>query len=252
MILISVGEYNQLSWKCGNSSQKETASHPTDLTPPPHPPPYDNVDTAALELFKIHATTTKSDVELDTEIRVRPELALGEYEEAPCFKEIREKRETRQIERGNCFEHQFQRTFADIIAKKELQNNSNFLSDERYSEINTNLVRIWDCGMTPWKVDSPRHKRDLRLVRRFKLGSLPNGDRELRDAKGRKFIKNGEIFSILWNCHRELSHGGQQSMERRLKLNFANVPRDAISIFVKLRRSFGNKELAWKRKRVNP
>ena len=85
MILISDAEYNQLSWKCTNNpSQKEIACRSTDPTPPNYPPTHDDVDTAAPELFKIHATTTKSDGELDTEIGVRLEPALGRrYEPDP-------------------------------------------------------------------------------------------------------------------------------------------------------------------------
>jgi len=64
-------------------------------------------------------------------------------------------------------ERLFQPILAQLIVKKEFKNNSNFLSDERYSEIIANLVRIRDCGMTSQKLDSARYKRDLRLVTRW-------------------------------------------------------------------------------------
>ncbi len=107
-------------------------------------------------------------------------------------------------------------------------------SENRYSAIIADLVRIRDRGPTSQKFDPGQYKKELRLSSRFRLATLPNGTLRLRDSNGKDFMKNEEIFSNLWDCHKELMHGSREPMERRMKNYFANVPRDAISDFTKL------------------
>ncbi len=123
--------------------------------------------------------------------------------------------EETQEEKKQRFEHRFKPFLAQLLAKKETQNNSNFLSEDRYSGIIADLVRIRDRGPTSQKLDPAQYKKELRLSSRFRLATLPNGTLRLRDSNGKDFMKNEEIFFNLWDCHKELMHGSREPMERR-------------------------------------
>ncbi len=129
------------------------------------------------------------------------------------------------------FSEKFEPYLADIISKKG--SNCNYLSTQKYEEIVEELAKIEENGMATQKDDKNLYNRGLRLKKRYRLVTR-NGSDYLQDLNGKDFMKNEEIFSNLWDYHSELVHGGRDAMEHRLKQDFANVPREAISTFVKL------------------
>lgn len=63
------------------------------------------------------------------------------------------------------------------------------------------------------------------------------------------FIKNEEIFDVLFNAHESIGHGGRHRMIYQLQKKYKNVTQEMIAMFLKLCRTCqlkqNNPKKAW-------
>lgn len=120
--------------------------------------------------------------------------------------------------------------FNELISKK-WNDNSAFLSSAEYEECVKKVESL--------KVKDKKTSNEFRFLQRYDTISVNEQKKLIKPISSGNdkivyYIKNEDLFEVLWNTHSSIGHGSRNRMEYECKKLYCNVTRECIMEFLKL------------------
>lgn len=129
----------------------------------------------------------------------------------------------------NDMNRRFDERLTEIMSLKG--QNTQFFTSETYTE----MIKKVKSSKSK---ESHKIPEDYQRLRRFDVMTVGEIEKLIVPVKDndiiRYYVKNKEIFKILHETHLAVGHGGRNRMEKELNMNYKNITREMIAIYLNM------------------